>query len=178
MNRLLIPCLLLPLFGCPPARGDLPLDDDDDAGGDDDDAAFSAGWSFGECGGECLGELSLSDAGLTYTISGWGGEVYWLQDSPGLTASGDVLLNGALDATPVAELEPVYGCPDCADGGASWVEFLIDGAAARTTYENGRPPVALEALDAALRSIYWDFDSCGFEYIEQFACESRVVIGR
>jgi hypothetical protein len=47
----------------------------------------------------------------------------------------------------------VHGCPDCADGGAEWIERAGDGETLRATFEYGDPPPQIADLQAALRSL-------------------------
>ena len=110
-----------------------------------------AGWSFGMCLGYCAAELELSDtrAGLT----GLGRE----QDMPlfanegELTAEGLSQLGAATAALDGTTLESVYGCPDCADGGAAYIQLERDGTEFRHEMEFGAPPEALaEVYDLAM----------------------------
>ncbi len=197
MSRL-FPSLALAILifaGCPPDLGNPPDDDDDlldddDATDDDDvtddDDAVSTdppgmawGWWFGECGGGCLGDMTFAaDGPVTYAITGWDGETYGLAEAPALNDRGDDLLEEAMDATPIGDLEETYGCPDCADGGGSYFQFDLGPVSLRTEYEYGRAPDELAVLAEAMAAILWDFEACTFEYLEPFDCEPRVVIGR
>jgi hypothetical protein len=175
MTRTLLALTLLLALGCPPERPNIELDDDDAV----TTRGFSAGWWFGECGGECRGDLVVTDAGpVTYAITGWDDQIFWTGESPGLTAAGEDLLQTALDATPDG-LDAVYGCPDCADGGGFYVEIDVGVSdLARSEYEHSRPPEVLVDLDRAAWLLLGDFDACTFRYIEPFECEPRVIIGR
>lgn len=55
-------------------------------------------------------------------------------------------LQTLIDFVVMQELEEVIGCPDCADGGATYIELTQNGESKRVTFETGNPPSALELL--------------------------------
>ena len=58
-------------------------------------------------------------------------------------------------ATPavMATLAGVHGCPDCADGGAEWIEVRSNQDSIRTTFEYGRGLEPIAALQAEVRTM-------------------------
>ncbi|MEZ4472669.1 MAG: hypothetical protein R3F60_18170 [bacterium] len=58
------------------------------------------------------------------------------------------------------ELQEQYGCPDCADGGASSVLLRRGGVESKHTYETGNPPAELAALDALVQGLLGDLARC------------------
>lgn len=51
-----------------------------------------------------------------------------------------------IDYNTFRKLPAVVGCPDCADGGAEWLEVrLTDGTLHKVTYEYGIEPVDIPA---------------------------------
>lgn len=128
----------------------------------------SAGWSFGFCGGACVGELAFDGTAVQLTITGHepGGEVY-LDNAGDLTGDGLQALQTALAALTGVALEETYGCPDCVDGGASHVTLARDGVTSTHTYEYGEPPEVLTELDALLEKLNDALETCtANEYIE------------
>lgn len=128
----------------------------------------SAGWSFGFCAGPCVGELVFdgTDVQLTITSRELGGEVY-LENAGNLTGDGLQTLQAALAALTGVALEETYGCPDCADGGASHVTLTRDGVSSTHTYEYGKPPAVLIELDALLEQLDDALETCtANEYID------------
>ena len=115
-----------------------------------------AGWSFGMCGGYCQAELVLAGASVTLTGSGWFDSEPLFENRGTLTPEGRDRI--AVAAAPIGSdtLEPVYGCPDCADGGAAYLVFEREGATSRHEMDFGRPPeimaevhrLALDIIDA------------------------------
>jgi len=155
-----------------------PGDDDDSVSPGDDDTGggqpqppvlvgqkFEAGWSFGECGGLCFGNLLLGPAVLVvdYTIGSWEGTDSWSL-SAALTSAGEGDLVSLFSGVDYPALDSVYGCPDCADGGASsmtWHEISVSFA---TEYDYGDPPPPLVSLDQAMRAIMEEAEDCTFSY--------------
>ena len=167
MSRTHLFLLLLGLAaGCAPS---LHLDDDDTVGDDDDDTPppfrdgiLYSGW-FGECWGECRTDLGVSpDEGLvTLVTSGWENETY-LDREGWLSGNGVLALDAAMGGVDPSDLDPVYGCPDCNDGGARQITWDLGPVAVSTQYEWGDPPPALEELDDVLRSMQDELETCNF----------------
>jgi len=191
-NLLLFSVLLVlsgMVSGCAPSRnrGDDDsgaADDDDDSGssdddddgsgssGDDDDDSvplqppvlFEAGWSFGECGGLCFGDLQLlPGASVLYTLGSWEGTDSWSL-SAALSAAGEGELVSLVATVNYSALDPVYGCPDCADGGASTLTWHEIPLSFTTAYEFGNPPTPLVSLDDAVREVMAEAATCSFAY--------------
>jgi hypothetical protein len=111
---------------------------------------LDAGWSFGFCIGPCISELAISGNALTLRVSDRQRNV--IAENRGvLTPQGSARL-AAVAASLPDDLAEQYGCPDCADGGASWVTVVRDGSTRRTEYEHGNPPPQLQAADQLLSS--------------------------
>jgi hypothetical protein len=121
----------------------------------------SGGWSFGHCIGQCVGELAVDGADLRFTITGHQAEDPVFLDNTGtLTDEGLEALQSAQAALAGEALEERYGCPDCADGGASHVTLARDGETSTHTYEFGKPPAVLTELDALLDSVMAALETC------------------
>lgn len=109
------------------------------------------GTSFGECLGYCEKSLTLSD-----------GKIEFLYESTD-TALQDVScdLNISSDSTnkvlnfvniPVInEMNTFYGCPDCDDGGAEWIEIEFQGIPKKITFEYMNEPEEITNIVDVLR---------------------------
>lgn len=117
------------------------------------------GSSFGMCVGACKNDLTLDGAAAQVVAQGWDGTVYW-DNSGTLTAEGVSQSKALATALVGVNLKSVYGCPDCADGGASRIDLLRDGVATSHTYEFWKPPAELEDADAFLFQVIEDLASC------------------
>jgi hypothetical protein len=154
--------------------------DDDDATGDDDDTGpppydpgLLAGWSFGECWGDCVGNLWLGDDNrVSFQVGGWDG-VMTTGASATLNAAGREALDAAEENIDFSSLEPVYGCPDCADGGARSLTWDLGPVLQGTSYEYSNPPEAVIDLHNLVVSMWQAYDACtDGEWFDGLACWS------
>ena len=58
-----------------------------------------------------------------------------------------------LDLKTFQALDDQIGCPDCADGGAEWIEVKWLKKSKRVTFENGQTVKGIEGLIEKLRQI-------------------------
>jgi len=123
------------------------------------------GTSFGMCVGYCKNEMALKSGLITYKKEGW-------NESFQSAVCSETLTNGTwnsivefnhLDA--FFELPEVIGCPDCADGGAEWLEIeLVNGEKHEVYFEYLREPDLLKKLLPKLRSEMHKTENCqGFK---------------
>ena len=114
-----------------------------------------AGESFGECLGYCRHELTLEQNSLVMISSGWeiSGQIPDKKTVGRLDSEQRSALLGLLDLAAFERLEEQYGCPDCADGGAEWLEIERQGHTKRVTFEYGFPPSSIETIADTLRVI-------------------------
>ena len=66
----------------------------------------------------------------------------------------------SIDYTKFAELDTIVGCPDCADGGAEWVEIKSGNRKHRVVFEYSHAPQATKHYIAALRNELKSFENC------------------
>jgi hypothetical protein len=118
-----------------------------------------AGSSFGFCIGPCRSELSLSGDALALRVTDRTGSEVIAQNRGRLTSGGSARLAGLSASLPDDLLER-YGCPDCADGGASWVTIARDSGTRRTEYEYGKRPSELAAMDEFLAGVIQALREC------------------
>jgi len=118
-----------------------------------------AGWSFGFCMGPCRGQLDLAATQLTYQVSSRTGDQVYVRNRGQLSSQGATRLESLASSLP-AELQETYGCPDCADGGASFLTVVRGNESMRTEYEYGRPPEDLSAIDGFLKGVMDALGQC------------------
>lgn len=111
------------------------------------------GQSFGMCEGYCIFEHKVTAYQIVRTKSAW-------NDNPAYppkvtTEKSDPQLFSEMltkvDMEKFYSLEPRIGCPDCTDGGSSWIEIALKGKVYKVTYEFRHAPEPLRQLDAMLR---------------------------
>ena len=122
---------------------------------------LSYGTSFGECLGYCVREIVVS-GGITFTKSGWlvnealpdssCNIVFVMDPLPGYLE--DIDINAFL------AMDEIIGCPDCADGGAEWLELGFEGQTKRVTFEYMNEPEELEEVIPELRIMMESFNDC------------------
>ena len=129
-------------------------------GGPSAPALTGGGWSFGMCLGYCAADLRLD--GDDVVVSGRDREEATpLYENQGtLSEQGREQLDEALSGLVAGELDPVYGCPDCADGGAAYLEVALDGTSLRVEMEFGDPPPALADLYATTMALIDALETC------------------
>jgi hypothetical protein len=118
-----------------------------------------AGWSFGFCLGPCRGVLGIDGEALSLRVTDRTGNQGIATNRGRLTARGSARLAGVAATLPEG-LPDQYGCPDCADGGASWLTVAREGETRRTSYEYGNPPPELAAADEILASLMEALRQC------------------
>jgi hypothetical protein len=117
-----------------------------------------SGTSFGMCGGYCVTELRIDTLGVTFT------ETSQVQDLPArtrtlpLSASDWDRLEEAVDTAAIRTLEGVHGCPDCADGGAEWIQLSPAGDTVRVAFEFGDTIEGIEPLQTVIRELRSRFE--------------------
>ncbi|WP_449439265.1 hypothetical protein [Pedobacter steynii] len=120
----------------------------------------SYGTSFGMCVGYCNNQLFISSGKLEYkryenkpnavpkVCTGTISEADWSK------------LADSIDLSVFNQLKEVYGCPDCADGGAEWVEIEYGDKKHKVTFEYGREPNEMKPYISALRAQAATFKDC------------------
>ena len=114
--------------------------------------SITTGSSFGECLGYCFQEVTFRGIFAFYVM----------RDSrTGQTRSGKTRLDlqesgelvQALDMEALQALPGVIGCPDCADGGAEWIEVEGEGGKQRVVFEYGSDLATIQPLLDAARTL-------------------------
>ena len=119
--------------------------------------------SYGECWGYCVFELELDNNSALFKASSWGWDPYG--ELPDLILEDNLnqivwqqLIN-LIDFEYFLSLEDVYGCPDCADGGAEFIEIIYDGVIKLVTFEAYTEIDGIQELTLLLRDLridYWN----------------------
>jgi len=114
---------------------------------------YSSGSSFGLCTKNCNKELSVYKDKHTYAVWNNG------KNSPKneMMVRTESLyfdrISALLNKIDFKKLDLRYGCPDCADGGAEWIEVKIGMNTKRVVFEYNNPPSELAALHAELKLV-------------------------
>jgi hypothetical protein len=125
-----------------------------------DVSAFSgytikSGQSFGFCIGKCYSEITINGQNVELLIKErviGGGEdtkYKYAESLPTTTVNG---IQKSLEIDKFFALNEVYGCPDCSDGGAEWIEIITDkDKSHKVTFESGKSIPEINDLIVTLR---------------------------
>jgi len=148
--------------GIPDAPLDVPVDVPADVPADVPGVPtvlLGGGTSFGECLEWCVRTLTIDGTTLRLRVTDRDATVR--ADQAGtLTALGKAKADGIATTLVGQDLEDTYGCPDCADGGASWVTLRRAGLETTHTYETGHPPVPLDPADEMINDVMAALTAC------------------
>ena len=112
------------------------------------------GNSFGECLGYCWQEMILDEESMVLISRGWDQEAFpekmYREDmDPDLWR----WLLSVADFAILDRMDEVYGCPDCADGGAEWVTMNLSGRMETVKFEYGAKLEPIGKLLELLREV-------------------------
>ena len=123
--------------------------------------SISSGTSFGKCRGYCQQSINLTSLPSQLTAAK---QANFLQPAYPLVQRSFAFpapqwdqLIGLVDLKTFRALDDRVGCPDCADGGAEWIQIDGTDGTKRVTFENGHAVKGIEALIDKLRQLRNDF---------------------
>lgn len=117
--------------------------------------SISSGTSFGECLGYCLRSINITRSPLQLISSKkphWN-EVQYpsVERKYSFTFAQWQDLIALLDLDLIQSLDDRIGCPDCADGGAEWIQVDWSTKTKRITFEYGKLVSGIEELIKRMR---------------------------
>ncbi len=121
---------------------------------------INSGTSYGECWGYCVFGLELDNSNVLFTASGWGWYEFpdlLLEDNLSQEIGQQII--ELIDFEYFQSLDDVYGCPDCADGGAEFIEIIYDGVAKQVTFDAYTEIDGIQEFTILLRDLrdeYWN----------------------
>ncbi|MFY0652562.1 MAG: hypothetical protein JXQ96_11035 [Cyclobacteriaceae bacterium] len=109
------------------------------------------GTSFGFCVGYCKRSITLNSSSIEFIKSSWQDE----NNYPTVSCTNDFeaweQLQSKIDIDEFKEMDETIGCPDCADGGAEWIEILSGEDTHKVTFEHNKAPSEFEPFIDDLR---------------------------
>jgi hypothetical protein len=125
-----------------------------DAAALDGPFVVAGGTSFGMCGGYCTTELTVDGTLVRFRESSMDTQRYPTRTRTlQLTQAEWDRIRTHADRATVTSVAGVHGCPDCADGGAEWVEIRTASDSVRVTFEYGRVLAPIASLQEELRAL-------------------------
>ncbi len=119
------------------------------------DYVINYGTSFGMCVGPCRKEINVLNNEIAFTVyytegrGATGGTPKTFKETIEATLKNS--LTKSLDYELFKKLNEIVGCPDCADGGAEWIEIIKGDSKHKVTFEFGKSPKEIESLVTVLR---------------------------
>ncbi|MCP9292318.1 hypothetical protein [Gracilimonas sediminicola] len=116
---------------------------------------IKSGSSFGMCVGPCFQEVSVNESQAVLRIrenKGEGGlSELKVENKRAVSPQEWGEIQSLVNQEAITALPKVIGCPDCADGGAEWIEIQSPGLVKKVTFEYGQPPAQIKELVDRLR---------------------------
>ncbi|WP_162628006.1 hypothetical protein [Arcticibacterium luteifluviistationis] len=120
------------------------------------DLVIVSGQSFGECIGECTQYLvvkvessSVEFVSQPYHVENENEKRIFTHNLDDETWKN---ILSEINTKTFNKLDEVYGCPDCADGGAEWIEISDSSGTHKVTFEYGEEVKGIENLIILLRN--------------------------
>ena len=105
-----------------------------------------SGTSFGMCMGYCVSELTVTPDELLFVeTSRDPAQATRTRRLPLGPGEWEAIL-ALVHPSDLEALPETIGCPDCADGGAEWIEVEQDGAKRRVTFQYGHDVERIQPL--------------------------------
>jgi hypothetical protein len=127
------------------------------------DLTIKTGTSFGFCFGECQKELTITPLLATFVVkkSGKGGSNSTIARTCENKISGIEWgnISQQVDYQAFSKISETIGCPDCADGGAEWIEIQKGNETHRVTFEFNQDVKEFNSLLKILREKRTSFDN-------------------
>lgn len=113
------------------------------------------GSQFGECEGYCFSEMVYTKHIEKSISKAWGDTI--LNPTKIVTKKMQQTrwthLITAINLSDFYSLEPTIGCPDCADGGESWIAIKTNEKSYKVRYEYGDVPKPMTNLVAIIERL-------------------------
>jgi len=125
---------------------------------------ISYGTSFGECIGYCKKDLIIKPGRVIYSRSSWYPVIRTITNTNDLGENDWSFFKTNILLSPFLNLPKIIGCPDCADGGAEWIEIELDnGVKHKVTFEYHNEPSVVKSYIVELRKLLDDFENSHLE---------------
>lgn len=124
-----------------------------------DSQLTGGGTYFGECFGACKMDATIDGELVNFVASNWDDTIYVDNDGT-LTAAGLAKSKELAAALVGIDLEEVYGCPDCADGGGAYVLLRRNGVESKHDYPFGQPFTALTGSHEFIKELLMALAGC------------------
>ncbi len=117
------------------------------------------GTSFGSCIGYCEKTVSFTSEEISKVLKATRSKE--LPEKKCKKTWNDFSkLTSKVDLNSFQSLQETIGCPDCADGGAEWIEIFTSEGSKRVMYEYGKEPKEVKSFISDLRKQFDNLGEC------------------
>ena len=126
------------------------------------DAALTirTGTSFGFCRGYCRNDYTFAGTSVTLTQNSSADRLPTKVCQTTINADTWTTLKGLADLETFSKQPATIGCPDCADGGAEYIELQTGTQTYRVTFPYGKTIPGFESIVSTLRQQRDGFKEC------------------
>lgn len=117
------------------------------------------GTSFGSCLGYCNQAVTFMNGSIVKVLSATR-STDLVEKECSKEWEGFHSLASKVNLLSFYELEEIIGCPDCADGGAEWIEISTPEGSKKVTYEYGKEPKEVRAFISDIRKQFDELGEC------------------
>lgn len=121
---------------------------------------IKTGSSFGMCAGLCITEVVINPTQIVMERKAWRANVANQTCQRAISAQEWQKLTKAVDFNTFKALPETIGCPDCADGGAEWIEIVSQEQAKKVTFEYGKDVPQITNLLTEVRKLRESLNNC------------------
>ncbi|NOQ24689.1 MAG: hypothetical protein GQ564_04935 [Bacteroidales bacterium] len=127
---------------------------------DSEIVSIGYGTSFGECIGYCNRNLEIIGTDIKFKASGQTvtGKLPDIVITDEISIEDWEKLVNTFDIFIFRNMEEVIGCPDCADGGAEWIEIKTDEISHKIVFEYNNEPEEFKNYIEKLRELLEQFE--------------------
>ncbi|GAB4004627.1 hypothetical protein GCM10028808_02630 [Spirosoma migulaei] len=126
-----------------------------------DTLTIRTGTAFGMCAGEyCIREYVFNGTHVTLTHKGARSQAAAQSCQSTISAADWIALKASVNLASFNQQPAVLGCPDCADGGAEFIELQVGEQKHRVTFPVGETIPGFESLVTGLRNQRNAFSEC------------------
>lgn len=126
------------------------------------------GTSFGECLGYCKNDITVTNLKIDFHKSGWDldGLLPEISNAENVDSKYSTRLIEKINFDSFLKLDSIIGCPDCADGGAEWIEISSNGKSHKVIFEYRNEPSEIKEYIGYLRTYISTFQVDSNESID------------
>jgi hypothetical protein len=124
------------------------------------DIIIKSGTSFGMCVGHCITDAEINSQQIRLVRKAWRSQIADKTCQRAITSQEWESLGSLLDFDTFEQLPETTGCPDCADGGAEWIEITYGEQVKKVTFEFGKNIPEIAELTEKVRKIRDSLNNC------------------